>query len=141
MKKKSLIIDLRNQMPWHKRYVSHTTTAMLWAVWLLLWRPLMLIVGIIGVQKPQLLQHFIDVSATIVENGFVALIGCAISLWLWSNYASTKSIKSAEQKDIEDYAAYFSMPIEDLEQSRHDKIVTVHHNAEGQIIRIDSDLY
>ena len=39
MKSNNLIIDLRRQLPWHKRYVSTTTTAMMWAGWLLLWRP------------------------------------------------------------------------------------------------------
>ncbi len=32
MKVNSLIIDLRRQLPWHKRYFSTTTTAMMWAV-------------------------------------------------------------------------------------------------------------
>ncbi|MDU5864724.1 MAG: poly-beta-1,6-N-acetyl-D-glucosamine biosynthesis protein PgaD, partial [Acinetobacter sp.] len=39
MKTNSLIIDLRRQLPWHKRYVSTTSTAMMWGGWLLLWRP------------------------------------------------------------------------------------------------------
>ena len=43
MKTNSLIIDLRRQLPWHKRYVSTTSTAMMWGGWLLLWRPFVFI--------------------------------------------------------------------------------------------------
>ncbi|MGO3384714.1 MAG: poly-beta-1,6-N-acetyl-D-glucosamine biosynthesis protein PgaD, partial [Acinetobacter guillouiae] len=31
MKTNSLIIDVRKQLPWHRRYFSTTMTAMLWA--------------------------------------------------------------------------------------------------------------
>ena len=72
MTKSSLIIDLRRQLPWHKRYVSHTTTAMLWAGWIFLWRPLMIVVGFIGVQNPYLFNHFIEVFTKALENGFTA---------------------------------------------------------------------
>ena len=39
MKAESLIIDLRKQLPWHRRYFSTTMTAMLWAFWVDGWRP------------------------------------------------------------------------------------------------------
>ncbi len=136
MKHNSLIIDLRSQMPWHKRYVSNTTTAMLWAVWLLLWRPLMIIVGILGVQKPHIVQQFVQMFAHVLENGFTALIACAISLWLWSNFVSSKSIKLTKTKSLEDYAAYFELSPSQLTQVRHDQVLTVHHNAEGKIVQI-----
>ena len=51
MKANSLIIDVRRQLPWHKRYFSTTTTAMMWAGWLLLWRPFILVWVLIELQK------------------------------------------------------------------------------------------
>ena len=33
MKTESLIIDVRGQLPWHRRYFTTTMTAMLWAGW------------------------------------------------------------------------------------------------------------
>lgn len=136
MKSNSLIIDLRSQMPWHKRYMSTTTTAMLWAVWLLLWRPVIIIVGILGVQKPHIVHQFLQVFAHVIENGFTALIACAISLWLWSNFVSSKSVKPTQNKSLEDYAQYFELSPSQLQQSRHDQVLTVYHNAEGKIVRI-----
>ena len=55
MKNNSLIIDVRRLLPWHKRYASNTSTAMMWAVWLLLWRPLLIVTGVVSLQK----QHVI----------------------------------------------------------------------------------
>lgn len=136
MTKNSLIIDLRRQLPWHKRYVSHTTTAMLWAGWIFLWRPLMIVAGFIGVQNPYLFNHFIEVFTRALENGFTALVACAISLWLWSNFASAKKVKPLQQNSVEDYAHYFALNPEDLTQSRQQKIMTVHHNVEGKITNI-----
>jgi len=137
MKKGSLIIDLRNQLPWHRRYISHTSTAMLWAAWLFLWRPLILIVGFIGVQKPHLLNHFLDVLASALEHGFIALLASALALWLWSNFASTKTVKKLHEHGIDDYAKHFSLDAAALAQSREKKILTVHHNADGKITHFD----
>ena len=136
MKNNALIIDLRSQMPWHKRYVSNTTTAMLWAVWLLLWRPVMIIVGILGVQKPQIVQQFVQMFTHVLENGFTALIACAISLWLWSNFVSSKSVKPTQNKTLDDYAQYFELSPSQLQQARQDQVLTVYHNAEGKIVAI-----
>lgn len=50
MKNNSLIIDLRSQLPAHTRYASGTSTAVMRAVWLLLWRPFIILAGLMSLQ-------------------------------------------------------------------------------------------
>lgn len=138
MKTHPLIIDLRHQLPWHRRYLSTTTTAMLWALWLFLWRPVVLALGVLSVQNPQLLHHFLAVFAQIIEHGFTALVGCAVSLWLWSNLMSSKADKYMETESSESYARYFKLEHQQLLKARQQKILTVHHDAQGQMIALSS---
>ena len=136
MKTQSLIIDVREQLPWHKRYMSTTTTAMLWACWLFLWRPFVLVMSFIVIQKPHLLHHFFTTFGHVLENGFTALIACAVSLWLWSNFVPSKTKREAEDKSIEEYAHHFGLNTEHLLQARSQKISTVYHDADGHITDI-----
>ncbi len=82
MKTNSLIIDLRRQLPWHKRYASTTSTAMMWAVWLLLWRPFVLIWVLAELQKTHLVHRLFSAFGLGIEHGITALIACAICLLL-----------------------------------------------------------
>ncbi|WP_445115189.1 poly-beta-1,6-N-acetyl-D-glucosamine biosynthesis protein PgaD [Acinetobacter sp. WZC-1] len=136
MKTSSLIIDLRNQLPWHRRYVSNTSTAMLWAGWLLLWRPIVLVISYISLQKPHLINHFLGTFTEVLESGFTALLACAISLWLWSNFVPSKTKRQAQPKSMQEYSDHFGLNAGQLTLSRQQKIVTVHHNADGQITQI-----
>lgn len=137
MKTESLIIDVRKQLPWHRRYFSTTITAMLWAFWLLLWRPIVILIGYLSLEKPQLVHYFFNAFAKALESGLFALIACAISLWLWSNFVPAKTKKEAEAKSIQEYADYFNLNTEALVQSRQQKVATVHHDADGRITYID----
>ena len=137
MKTNSLIIDVRKQLPWHRRYFSTTMTAMLWAFWLLLWRPIVILVGYLSLEKPQLVHYFFNAFAKALESGLFALIACAISLWLWSNFVPAKTKKEAEAKSTQEYAEHFNLKVDDLIHSRQQKIATVHHDADGRITYID----
>ena len=136
MKTESLIIDVRDQLPWHNRYFTITMTAMLWLGWLFLWRPLIIGFGYISTQKPHLINYFFSTFAKLLEHGFFALIGCAVSLWLWSNFVPSKTKKEVETKSTTQYAGYFNLDTDALIQARQQKIATVHHNAEGRITKI-----
>lgn len=137
MKTETLIIDVRNQVPWHKRYLSNTTTAMLWGCWLFLWRPLVIFIGYISIQKPHLVEHFFSAIAHVLENGFTALLACAVSLWLWSHFIPSKTKAQAKDKSLEEYAGHFNLDANSLMLSRKQKIATVHHDADGKITYID----
>lgn len=136
-KKNPLIIDLRDQLPWRKRYLSNTTTLLLWGAWLLLWRPMILVIGLIYAHKVSLLDHLFDTFRLVVENGFTALVACALSLWMWSTLVSPKSKQDAEAKKLDDYAKYFGINQAHLQDARQQKVVYVHHNEEGKITRLN----
>lgn len=136
MKTETLIIDVRDQLPWHKRYLSNTTTAMLWGFWLFLWRPLVILIGYISVQKPHLIEHFFGTIAHVLENGFTALLACAVSLWLWSHFIPSKTKAQAKDKSTEEYARSFNLDTQELKMSRLQKVATVHHDAHGRITHI-----
>ncbi|MDQ8953787.1 poly-beta-1,6-N-acetyl-D-glucosamine biosynthesis protein PgaD [Acinetobacter rudis] len=137
MKKNPLIIDLRQQFPLHKRYFSNTTTLLLWGSWLLLWRPVMIVVSLIYAHQINLLNRVFDTFSSVVENGFAALVACAITLWMWSTFVSPKSKVQVTQKKVEDYAKYFGLHQQHLEQTRQQKVVYVHHNQEGKITHLN----
>lgn len=137
LKANDLVIDLRRKLPWHKRYVSNTGTAMMWACWLFLWRPIMLIIGLIGLQKPHLVHEVLHAFGIGVQHGITALIACAVALLLWSHFVPAKTVIKPEVKKVEDYADYFSLPVEQIEQGRHQKITTVHHDENGRITFIE----
>ena len=137
MKNNSLIIDLRSQLPWHTRYASGTSTAVMWAVWLLLWRPFIILAGLMSLQKQHLLQHLFGSFGLGIEHGVTGLIACTVALLLWSNFVPAKKVAQTQPKTLTDYVAHFSLPVQEVEQGRQSKVSTVHHNEQGRIIRID----
>ncbi|QOW45280.1 MULTISPECIES: poly-beta-1,6-N-acetyl-D-glucosamine biosynthesis protein PgaD [Acinetobacter] len=134
--KSDLIIDLRQQLPWHKRYLSNTSTAMLWAVWLFLWRPLLLLLGVIGIQKPHFVHNIMAAFSVILQHGLIALMVCALSLLLWNRFIPAKTPQQAKQKSLSDYAEHFALKGQDIEVGRQQKVTTVHHDVNGNIISI-----
>ena len=137
MKKNPLIIDLRQQLPMHKRYVSNTTTLLLWGSWFLLWRPVVIVIGLIYAHQINLLTHILDTFSSVIENGFTALLACAITLWMWSTLVSLKSKTQITQKKVDEYARYFGLHQQHLEETRQQKVVFVHHNQEGKITHLN----
>lgn len=139
MKTNSLIIDLRRQLPWHKRYASTTSTAMMWAVWLLLWRPFVLIWVLAELQKTHLVHRLFSAFGLGIEHGITALIGCAICLLLWSHVLPEHRVggNALKAKQTDDYARYFDLSEHEIEQGRSQKITVVHHDELGKIIRVE----
>lgn len=137
MKNNPLIIDLRHCLPWHKRYASHTSTAMMWAVWLLLWRPLLIVLGIVSLQKQHLFHQLFSAFSLGIEHGVSALLACAVALWLWSNFVPSKTVQTSSAKNISDYGQHFGLAVEAIEQGRQQKVSVVHHDEHGKIIHIE----
>ena len=138
MKNNGLIIDLRHHLPWHKRYASSTSTAVMWAVWLLLWRPVLLVAGFISLQKHHVLQYLFGAFGLGLEHGITALLACAAALLLWSNYMPAKTVQKTQQKTMTDYVHHFNVPVQEVEQGRQQKISIVHHDEQGKIVRIET---
>ncbi|ENX49335.1 MAG TPA: poly-beta-1,6-N-acetyl-D-glucosamine biosynthesis protein PgaD [Acinetobacter ursingii] len=137
MKSNNLIIDVRHQLPWHRRYVSNTSTMMMWGAWLLLWRPFLLVWALVELEKSHLIHQIFHALSLGLEHGITSLIACAVALLLWSNYVPAKSVKRTHEKDVTDYARYFELDETQIHQGRAQKISVVHHDEMGRITHID----
>ena len=137
MNTQSIIIDVRRQLPWHQRYLSNTSTVLLWGVWLLLWQPLMVSLGFGQYVNDHLVDQILHVFFGVLENGFIAILACALMLWLWSNFIPAKSVKYTQVQGVKDYAESFQVSAEQIHRSRQQKIVTVHHDEHGRIVRVE----
>lgn len=137
MSTQSLIIDLRQQLPWHRRYVSTTTTALLWGVWFLLWRPIVLILMVVLYSKPYGVHKFWNAFWFGLQIDMILLLLCAGVLFLWCKLIPAHTVKQVKPKTTLDYARHFQLPEQEVIMSRSQKITTVHHNEHGQIIRVD----
>ena len=137
MKANSLIIDLRSQLPWQRRYFSMTTTAMMWAVWLLLWRPFILVWVLVELQKSHIAERLMAALSHGIEHGVMALVSCAIALLLWGFLPSKRVHKKhVMEKQLSEYARYFELPEQEIHTGRLQKITTIHHDENGKIIRV-----
>lgn len=135
-----LVIDLRHLLPWHKRYVSNTTTALMWGAWLMLWRPFLLVWILIQLQKSAAVHHLLNALSISLEYGGLELVLCSAGLLLWSRFMPSASVKVESHEQpmaTQQYADYFELSQQKIEQSRQHKITVVHHNAHGQIIDLE----
>ena len=128
-----MIIDIRHQIPWQKRYISNTGTLLLWGFWILLWQPIAISVGLIEVQHQSIVDRLLRAFFSVVENGFTTLLICALSLWLWRHFIPSTQVKQSKQKTVQDYAAHFQLDLQSLHRARQQKIMTVHHDQHGKI--------
>lgn len=130
----SLIIDARQDLPWYKRVFSDTSTAVMWGGWLLLWRPVLAITGLMSIHHPHFFSHFLNVIG--LEHYFTALLACAAALLLWSALPSHR-VKNPQTKQLNDYADYFHLNPQVIQRGRANQICVVHHDEHGKIIRIE----
>ncbi|MCF8998880.1 poly-beta-1,6-N-acetyl-D-glucosamine biosynthesis protein PgaD [Acinetobacter nectaris] len=137
MSTRSLIIDLREQLPWHRRYMSTTTTALLWGCWFLLWRPILLILMFIIYSTPYGLNKLWNAFWLGLQVDMFSLLLCAGGLCLWCKLIPAHTVKQVAAKTTQDYARHFALPEQEVTQSRQQKVTTVYHNEQGKIIRVE----
>lgn len=130
----SLIIDARQDLPWYKRFFSDTSTAVMWGGWLLLWRPVLAITGLMSINHPHFFSNLLNHIG--LEHYFTGLLVCAAALLLWSALPSHR-VKNQKTKQLNDYAKYFNLNPQVIKQGRDNQICVVHHDKHGKIIRIE----
>ncbi len=135
----SMIIDVRDQLPRHKRFFTTSTTLLLWGCWLLLWQPVMNQLGLLDTQSDRLVDKVLHAFFSIIEHGFIAILVCAVMLWLWSHFIPANTVKHTTVKPLAEYAQEFAVTESEIQQARQQKVVTVHHDASGKIIGIESN--
>lgn len=134
MNPESLIIDARQELPWYKRLFSDTSTAVMWGGWLLLWRPVLAITGLMSINHPHFFHNLFNFMG--LEHYITALLACAAALLLWSALPAHR-VKNPVTKQMKDYANYFELSPQMIQNGRKSQICTVHHDENGKIIRID----
>lgn len=137
MSTNSLIIDLRSKLPWHRRYMSTTTTALLWACWFLLWRPMVALYTVIAYDKPYAMHKLFNAFWTGLQMDMITLITCAVVLCLWCKLIPSHTVKHVRRKDTMDYARYFDIPEQEIVDGRKKKITVVYHNEQGKIEHVE----
>lgn len=137
MSTQSLIIDLRQQLPWHRRYMSTTTTALLWGGWFLLWRPMLLLVTFLVYSTPYGMHKLWNAFWFGLQMDMISLLLCAGVLCLWCKLIPAHTIKQVKSKTTSDYARHFALPEQEINLCRSQKITTVYHNEQGKIIRVE----
>lgn len=135
MQTESLIINARHELPLHKRLFSDTSTAMMWAFWLLLWRPVLVITGLVGIHHPYFVHMLLGFIG--LEHYVTALLACAAALLLWSILPS-EEVSETITKQTEDYARYFELSPATIETGRTNQICVVHHDEHGKITHIEA---
>lgn len=132
----SLIINIRQQLDWHQRFFSDSSTALAWAMWLYLWRPLVVITGVHAVNSHPTLFHFAtNISPAMFGSIIAVVIFGAVGLLLWARLPSRR-IKPMAHKTLTDYARYFDLPKQDIMEGREANVCTVYHDAQGKIVAI-----
>ncbi|MFO1391935.1 MAG: poly-beta-1,6-N-acetyl-D-glucosamine biosynthesis protein PgaD [Agitococcus sp.] len=136
-----LIINARSHLPWQTKVLSDSLTAIMWGAWLFLWRPVVHVVivlhaiGCTDVHKISSMLHSCTPDINF-ENGLLALLSSVTALLLWSLLPS-KKVKTAHRvNSLRDYAQYFQLNDQQINQGRHKQIAVVYHNEQGQIIGI-----
>lgn len=129
-----LIIDAGQQLRWHQRLFSGTSTAMMWGGWLLLWRPVLVISWLMSVHHPSTLWHMLGMIE--LEQYISVLLSAAVALLLWTTLPS-QQIRNPRVRQLEDYAQHFQVSAEQISQHRQQQICTVHYDEQGHITKID----
>jgi poly-beta-1,6-N-acetyl-D-glucosamine biosynthesis protein PgaD len=133
----SLIINIRQQLHWYQRFFSDSSTALMWGMWLYLWRPLVVITGAHAFSKQPFLVHFVTKISPMTMGYIIVSVMCgALALLLWTLLPARRIIPSP-QKSLSDYATHFQLPEQEITAGRAANICTVHHDAYGRVIGIE----
>ena len=133
----SLIINVRRELGWHRRLFSDATTAVLWGAWLWLCQPA---IGAVALMcGTHLGAHFgrvaLSCSPATLADDVLALAGTTAALLLWKSFSSRQA-RRPQQVHQPDYAGYFGLSAQALEQGRGTSVCVVHHDEQGRIVQI-----
>ena len=132
----SLIINIRKQLDWQQRFFSDSATALAWAMWLYLWRPMIVITSVHAVNAHPVLFHFVTkISPAMMSSIIAVVLFGAVGLLLWARLPSNR-IKPMAHKTLTDYARHFQLSKQEIITGRKAQICTVYHDSQGRIIGI-----
>lgn len=138
----NLIINDRHHLRWHQRLLSNASTAVAWAGWLYLWRPIINTASWLSSwssnYQPLAAKILATSNPTSLENSALALLGTSGTLLLWSRLPARKPKTTAHQQEtLLSYASHFGMAEQQILAGRAASVCVVHHDAHGRIIGIE----
>jgi poly-beta-1,6-N-acetyl-D-glucosamine biosynthesis protein PgaD len=137
----SLIINARPYLGWHQRLFCDASTAMMWGLWLWLWRPLLNVYSWtmgLGVGLHTTLLKMLAVGVPVsFEGSAVALVSTSSTLLLWKFLGTEKALQP-QARQLHDYAAHFGLSEQAIASGRSSAVSVVHHDEHGRIVRIEA---
>ncbi len=130
-----------------QRTLSGVLTAMFWLLWVILWLPLITLAGwaFFGARFHfQMIAldgyvGFLDVLGLYAL--VIAGLGGSLLAWAKYNHLRFRGVdrrRGFQPPDTAALAAVHGQADADLERWRTQRIVTVHHRADGRILRVDT---
>ncbi len=142
-----LIIDRPDWQSGKQRAVFNVLTAAFWVLWVVLWLPLVTLLGwyFFGYQlhfhmiKLEGYVGFLDVLG-IYALVILALSGCLL-VWAKYNHLRFRGLDRRENTtapSLDDLARIHGSTGDEVARWQASSIATVHHDADGRILRVDT---
>ncbi|MFA5460476.1 MAG: poly-beta-1,6-N-acetyl-D-glucosamine biosynthesis protein PgaD [Sulfurimonas sp.] len=144
MKKRTLIINKRNEMPFAKKIGWDIVTVLLWAGWIYLWKPLLIVfykIVTLDAEVDEISNVIFDeISAVTVEHAIIMLVATPTVLFIlsWLNRHVAPSVHFIYKFD--EYAKYFQVDSAKLRDATDAQLITIHHDNSGRIVDIETKI-
>lgn len=142
-----LIIDRPDLQTRPQRAVFHMLTAAFWLLWVVLWLPLVTLLGWAFFGR-QFHVHMVALDGYV---GFLDVLGVyalvivtmAVALLAWAKYNHLRfrgvdRRKGFAAPTVADVARVHAQAEEDIRRWQQQRILTVHHREDGRILHVDA---
>ncbi|ETD72633.1 hypothetical protein V757_03040 [Pelistega indica] len=140
-KNNALIINQRKSLPYKKRLYSDILTILLWCFWLYLWKPFFLILWKIfkvDQDEDKLINSILNqVDSLTFTHALEMLIGTSLLLIIINKISRRQRDYHKTVYKLEDYANYFDLKTDNLNNAQHAQTITIYHDDSGKIINLE----
>lgn len=143
-KKKTLIINQRHELPFSKKIGWDIVTILLWAGWIYLWKPLLIVfynIVTLDANVDEISKVIFDeISAVTVEHALLMLVATPTVLFIlsWLNRHVAPSEHFIYKFD--EYANYFKVDSTKLRETMDSQLITIYHDDNGHIANIENKI-
>lgn len=139
-----LIINQRHELPFRKKLIWDFITVLLWGGWLYLWKPVFDVIYqmLIRPDHPHEVSKtiFSDINVVPVDQALIMLVATPAILFILSRIHRHKKPSAHLILDEEDYREYFGIAKNVYHECLNSQQITVYHNEQGQIIRLENHI-
>lgn len=135
-----LIINARGDLSWRRRLFSDLATAALWAIWIVLWWPVLRkLYHVIRLHEGLLkgaTQVFRTITPISLTHSSIALLGTCALLLLWTLLPTRRRTHAHDEQALDDYADWFDLDAAEILAGRASRVCVVRHDEHGRIVGI-----